>query len=546
MAGAVLAACTIALSLMPAEHPLMVGDLLGVVYALWLLGWVVGPVWAGAPVLRAEHFALLPVPRLRLATGLLGAAFAGITTLVTLLAFTSLVIFAARLGAAAVLIAVPAMILQLALVVLLSRVAAAGFGSASKGRTGAALIGLMVAGLLVLSQSGWMVFVAIQSWGVLSTGPPPVLVTLTRALPSGWGLTAVESAARSDWLPAAGALAGLAAATAVLLLVWAWTLGAPRTGRMTVRGSRRARRHRTGLLAGPASAVVAKELRTWWRDPLRTQTICVALAWALGTVLLPLTFGAKVLLPWAGPAVALAGACCCANLYGQDGTALWLALVIPQAERHDVRGRQWAFLLVFGPVAIITAVVVTAVSGLTWGWPWALALTPALLGGSSGLLAVIWVAALVPGPDAHRRPDNPMDHGDAIGPANLVFWTGLLLAIPAAALLLAGTLRHDEPLRWAGVPAGIATGVLLAWWLGRPRRPAARSTRPRPAGPDADRTDCSPPATGQRQAPQVEIGHHRHRLDDRLHPDVPAGHRGDRPEARRQRRPVLVPGAVLA
>ena len=185
----------------------MVGDLLGVVYALWLLGWVVGPVWAGAPVLRAEHFALLPVPRLRLATGLLGAAFAGITTLVTLLAFTSLVIFAARLGVAAVLIAVPAMILQLALVVLLSRVAAAGFGSASKGRTGAALIGLMVAGLLVLSQSGWMVFVAIQSWGMLSTGPPPVLVTLTRALPSGWGLTAVESAARSDWLPAAGALA---------------------------------------------------------------------------------------------------------------------------------------------------------------------------------------------------------------------------------------------------------------------------------------------------------------------------------------------------
>ena len=150
--------------------------------------------------------------------------------------------------------------------------------------------------------------------------------------------------------------------------------------------------------------MLAKELRTWRRDLLRTQTISVALAGALGTVLLPLTFGAKVLLPWAGPAVAVAGACCCANLYGQDGTALWLTLMIPRAERPDLRGRQWAFVLVFGPMAIITAVLVTALSGLAWASPWALAVTRAVLGGSSGLVAVIWVAVLAPGPDAHQRP----------------------------------------------------------------------------------------------------------------------------------------------
>ena len=434
---------------------------------LWLLGWLAGPVWAGAPVLRAQHFALLPVPRLRLAAGLLGTAFAGITTAVTLLAFGSLVVFGARLGVAAALVAVPAVVLQLTLVVLLSRVAAAGFGSASRSRTGAALVGLMIAGLLVLSQSGWMLFPVIQSWGVLAAGPPPVLGTVVRALPSGWGLIAVESAARSDWLPAAGALAGQAAAAGALLLAWAWTFGSARTERTTIRGARRAWPSRTGLLTGPVGATVAKELRTWRRDPLRTQTISMALAWALGTVLLPLTFGAKILLPAAGPAVALAGACCCANLYGQDGTALWLTLMIPRAERHDLRGRQWAFAAVFGPLAIGTAVLVTVLGGQTWAWPWVLALTPAVLGGSSGLLAVIWVAALVPGPDAHQRPDNPMDHGDATGPANLMFWTGLLTAIPPAGLLLAGTLLPSEPLRWAAVPVGIATGVLLAWWLGR-------------------------------------------------------------------------------
>ncbi len=431
VAGVVLAACTIAVSLQT-RRPMVVGDLLGVVYAGWLLGWLAGPVWAGAPVLRAQHFALLPVPRLRLAAGLLGTAFAGITTAVTLLAFGSLVVFGARLGVAAALVAVPAVVLQLTLVVLLSRVAAAGFGSASRSRTGAALVGLMIAGLLVLSQSGWMLFPVIQSWGVLAAGPPPVLGTVVRALPSGWGLIAVESAARSDWLPAAGALAGQAAAAGALLLAWAWTFGSARTERTTIRGARRAWPSRTGLLTGPVGATVAKELRTWRRDPLRTQTISMALAWALGTVLLPLTFGAKILLPAAGPAVALAGACCCANLYGQDGTALWLTLMIPRAERHDLRGRQWAFAAVFGPLAIGTAVLVTVLGGQTWAWPWVLALTPAVLGGSSGLLAVIWVAALVPGPDAHQRPDNPMDHGDATGPANLMFWTGLLTAIPPA------------------------------------------------------------------------------------------------------------------
>ena len=79
---------------------------------------------------RAEHFALIPVPRRRLAADLLGAAFAGITTAVTLLAFISLVVFGARLGVLPALVGVPAVVLQLVLVVLLSRLAVTGFGQA--------------------------------------------------------------------------------------------------------------------------------------------------------------------------------------------------------------------------------------------------------------------------------------------------------------------------------------------------------------------------------------------------------------------------------
>lgn len=50
MVGAVVGTClalsTIALSALSHASPADVADLLGVVYALWLAGWIVGPVWA--------------------------------------------------------------------------------------------------------------------------------------------------------------------------------------------------------------------------------------------------------------------------------------------------------------------------------------------------------------------------------------------------------------------------------------------------------------------------------------------------------------------
>ena len=114
-----------------------------------------------------------------------------------------------------------------------------------------------------------MLAVAVRTSGLLSTGVTPAFATLVRALPSGWGLYAVEAAGRSDWLTAVGVLAGLAAAIALLVLAWSWKLGSPRAARATIRGARRVRIRRAGPLSGAVGAVSVKELRTWWRDPLR-------------------------------------------------------------------------------------------------------------------------------------------------------------------------------------------------------------------------------------------------------------------------------------
>jgi ABC-2 type transport system permease protein len=464
--GLLCAATTIWLSLVDPPGPGVVPDLLATAYLVWLLGWVVGPVWGASSVLRVEHFALLPMSRRQLAVGLLGAAFVGVTTAVTALAFLSLVVYGIRLGVLPALVAVPAAALQLVLVVLLSRASYSVFGLLARGRVGSAFTGLLLAAFLVLTQSGWIVVVAIAYSQVLTTGFPSGYSTVVRAVPSGWGVVAVESIHHGQWWPAVGLLVAMIALIGLLLLGWSRTLGSFRHGRATIRGSRHAPVATHPVLAGRTAAVVGKELRTWWRDPARTQTLAIVLGWALGTALLPLTLGWTAALPWAGPAMALMAATVACNLYAEDGTALWLTLQT-STEKADLRGRQWAYLLVFGSLTVAVTVGFTLWSGYTWAWPWVLALVPALLGGGVGLAAYTSVVALAPGPDAHRRPDNPLEHAETPWQSQVLFWVGLLPPIPAVVIVILGTVFDNAALLWAGGPIGLVTGIFLGWWLGR-------------------------------------------------------------------------------
>jgi hypothetical protein len=465
--GLALAAGTIWLAAgLDAGSPVL-ADLLAVVFAMWTVGWLVGPVWGGEPVLRPDHFALLPVPRTRLAVGLLAAGLVGVTTAVTLVGLAALVVYGARLGAAAAAVAVPALVLQLLLVVALSRVATTVYGTVSRSRTGGALIAVLSAAMMVLTQWAWVVVLAVTESGVLTGGLPPVLSAAVRVLPSGWGVVAVRAAADGEWLLVAGALAGMVVVIGALVGVWARLLATSRSGRAVVRGPAHPARPWPGDRGGPVAVVVGKELRTWWRDPNRTQSLVVGPVFALMLGLLPLTFGSADLLPWAGVVGLVMSATFCSNLYAQDGTALWLLLLSPGTERPDVRGRQWAWLLAFGPPAVLLTVVLTAVSGQDWAWPWVLAVLAALLGGASGLVVLFSVAQLVPGPDPHRNRSSPMDHGDATGPAFALLVLVLLVPLPALGVLVAAALSGAPALVWAALPVGLLTGAVLAWWLGR-------------------------------------------------------------------------------
>jgi ABC-2 type transport system permease protein len=482
---------TLLLGLVRFDDPSRMVDLLAALGLGWLAGWVMGPIVVrGAGLgLRPEWFALLPVPPRRLAAGLLGASFVGFAPAVTLVASAALIAAAARLGPLPVLVAVPATLLQLALVVALSRVVVTALSATMSSRRGQELGGLLMAVTIALASGGWSLAAVMGQQ--LAEGPSPALATALRVLPSGWAPVAVAAADRSDWPLALGALAGLAALCGLLLLAWAALLpavmrrpGGRATG--TARATRGARAVSQGgrgaagagrprrLPAGPTGAVIAKELHTWRRDPGRTLLLLLALLISGLNLAVPaVAFDLPAALPWVGPATALIVAMGGANLYGDEGTALWLTRMVPGVEGADVRGRQLAWLLVVAPATVLLTVVLTVLSGQAWAWPWVLAVLPAVLGGTAGLMVWVSVARPVRQKDPQRRA-GPFDTGDdpnaasaLIGQQYLMLLLAALVAVPAATLVLLGTARDRPALQAAGVLAGAATGGLLCWWGGR-------------------------------------------------------------------------------
>lgn len=478
--GLLAAAVTLLLGVVPFEHSRTSVDVLAAVYACWLVGWVLAPLVTGGgdETLRPEHFSLLPIRPTKLAAYLLAASFIAITAVVTLIAFASLVVYGARLGAGPALLGVVFAVLQLALAVLLYRVVLAAVGSLLSSRKGKEL-GIVLVALLGFAGVG--VNYLVNSLGpALISGSVPEFATVMRALPSGWGPVAVHAAGAGDWTTAALLLAATAALVVLLTLAWGALLRR-RTTVSAFRGSARAPKSDTGsrrsvLPTHPVGAVAAKELRTWWRDARRRMALLSSLIIGLVFILVP-TFsddgGEAKSGVTAFVSVLVVGFAClqAGNLYGFDGSALWHTIVTPRAYRADVRGRQLGWALIVGPIGLLLAAVLPAATGDVYAYPWVLGMVPALLGAGAGLLVLqsVYLPYALPDP---RHNSNPFSAGGRPGCARalLILAMGLLLllgAVPPAALALAGVLTDAPILGWLAVPVGVATGTVLAWWWGR-------------------------------------------------------------------------------
>ncbi|KFU76674.1 ABC-2 type transport system permease protein [Amycolatopsis lurida] len=435
-------------------------DVLGAGFALWTAGWLLGPALFGGgdETLRPEQFSLLPLTPRRLAAGLAASSFVGVGPLVTLVAFSALVVASVKtgLGAAAAVVGLLAVALQLSVCVLASRLITAVLGQVMRSKVGAALAALVSAAILAGLHSSWVLSPLAQT--ALRTGFPDSFSTWLTALPSGWGLLAVRAAAQGNWPAAAAVLAGLAALGLLCWYGWASLL---KRRLATRRASGRPARMSSGDWArGPVTAVVARELRTWSRDLLRFHYLVFALCYALVFCLLPLAVGASIFLPWTGLVFALWVAAISANLYGEDGTELWGKLMVAGAARHDVRGRQLAWLLVTAPATLVLTIAMVVFTGEYSLWPWLATVLPALLGGGAGVTVLVSVLRPVPMTDPRLRGGNLLESGTDFAQVLMVLILSAATAAPAYFAARLGPL-------WAGPVVGLAGGILLAWLLGR-------------------------------------------------------------------------------
>ncbi|GII78890.1 hypothetical protein Sru01_38720 [Sphaerisporangium rufum] len=447
--GLALALGTIAVAVRwPAHLPLTLAG--------WLAGWIFGPIFIGGgnEALRPEYLSMLPLASRRIAAALLAGAFAGPAPLVNLIALLSLPVYGLRFGPAGVLIGLVAALTTLVTMVMISRVIVALIGLYVRSRATAAAVGIATGTAIALCSNGWAPVVALGG-----TGPTAWSEIFVRVLPSGWGVAAVEA----SWPAALLILLAAAGVIALLLVAWAGLLS--RRVVSAARGGVPVRRGgpRPFPLTGGARVAAAKELRAWWRDLVRIQLLATAFSYAIVTPLLLVTIGVWALVPFTGLVAIVMATASAANLYGADGTALWLTLMTPGAERADVRGRQLAWLLIVGPAAVVLSLAGTLAGGQTWAWPWVLGLLPALLGGGAGVVVLLAVTSLVPGTDPHKRGGNPLSTGADETAETSLAWL-VLLAVPATALPAAGAvLLHP----WAGLATGVLTGLLCAWGFGR-------------------------------------------------------------------------------
>ena len=446
-------------------------NFLCLIFLLWTLGWALGPMLTGGDgTLRPEYFRTLPSSPQQLALGLFVASLVSVPSLVSLLAFGGLIGYAIQLGILPTAVAAVATILQLALVVLLARVLGRVVGQAMQSRIGMELGALVMGILIAFLNVGWY---AVPAMAQAVSSQSPAFSTTVRLSPSGWAVVAVDAASHHTWWQVVAALLGLTLLCGLLFLVWSHLLVRGATTAVASTTAVHPYRRRRLLAATPVGAVVSRELHTWWRDPVRGRFLRMALWLGVWLGLLLALAGGNGLLPWIGPLTVILMTALASNIYGFDGSALWLTLTTPHAERTDVRGRQLAWFLIVAPCTVTLTCMFAVLSGQSWAWWVAAALLPALLGCGAGVLVLSSVLRLVPVTDPHRRgrssiiASEDMDVGELQVEGLLALALMLVTVAPVCVLMLLGTVAQRADVQWVSIAAGIGTGLLSAWWFGR-------------------------------------------------------------------------------
>ncbi|MFD0475818.1 hypothetical protein ACFQ0B_52065 [Nonomuraea thailandensis] len=406
---------------------------------------------------------------------------------------------------------------QLYLLIWAGKTTAALAGRLLQTRAGMTLASVQTAIMLALSFAGW---VPIAAWLLPRLGegdtalvvptlgrlPEPVIGVLA-ALPTGWGYGAVAAARDGAHpgailLPLAALLAVGAGSQAVWIALTARALRrAPRRASPRLSAGSRggtavpfaAPRRPAGARGGTAvpfatpqvSAVVARELATWLRDPARGVELRTAWLTPLLMAAIIAFTGWSWAVPLVGPAAAVFGAMAAINTYALDGTALWQLLTTPGALKADVRGRMAAWALLFGLPSVVLAAGLQLATGSPVGQA---AIGGAVAAAATGCATAPLLALLMPavGADARARVHPGQQAGDPTGGQMTIFPVTLLAAVlpgvaggpwwvsALVAVLLAAAVLYAIP-GWPCACSGSAAPPCSTRW---PRVTPASCERP--------------------------------------------------------------------
>lgn len=335
-------------------------------FSLQLVAWVLSPLVAFGvdETVDPQRFALLPLRPQTLQRGLLMSSLIGYLPIANVI-----VLIGAAIGLSVygwmLPVALLCAALQLVTCMVFSRAAAtsmASLMSSRRGRDLGMLVGFAVIVIYLLANlllnSGNQAGIGIGSGAgrvarVLAWGPPGSLAALPAYLATGqWGRAAVAALI----------------ALVFLAVGWWWWSAALRKSLTTVDSQTEGSAPSHGLsgadaiggtLGGTARVVAGRDLTLMWRDPMRRMPWLLALLMAVAWPLLVFRFHGAVF--GCGLGALLFGAQA-ANMYGYEGSGLWLHLVA-FADRQRARGEVLGHaIVVIVPSVVLVAIAVVLVA----------------------------------------------------------------------------------------------------------------------------------------------------------------------------------------
>lgn len=450
---------------------------------LLVLGWLLLPlIFFGVDeTLDPARFALLPLPRRTLVTGLFAAALVSVPAVAGLLASSGLILTAGVFGGwPAALTQAVGVLAGLLLCVAAARAITSAFATMLRSRRVRDLAAVLLAGAAALIAPVQLAAVAAlrdADWDRLAA-----VAAVVGWTPFGapWTI-GIEVAQGRVWAAPVKLL--ITAVTVVALLVW-WSRSLESAMIGTASGGRTSTRSpATGtavtqlfprlldwLPRGRFGALVAREARYWWRDARRrANLITLAVVGLFVPVMLnlgsaSLTGGggtpessSPVLVTLSMVFVGVLAAATLANQFGFDGSAYAAHVVVGVPGAVELRARMAAFSLYLLPLVLVISGVLAL---LVLGQPGWTGLTAGSLLATFGAGLAVNTLLSVLGAYSLPETSNPfaMNSGAGVARSFLAILSMLASAVAVIPMVVAAALLGDVWL-WLALPFGAAYGL---------------------------------------------------------------------------------------